>query len=197
MTTRQILSKLNLGCGFHKYEGWINVDSQTGCSPDVVLDLAKENWPWKDGSVSHVRFSHSLEQIPHVRSDLIHVFRELYRVCASETTVEILCLHPRHDDFALNPFCTTPISPEFLGQLSVQSNLQQIANGQLGTSLALDWGVNFQITRHKYLLTQDMRETLENKGQAGEQELRRRMRFENNICHSIEIDLTVIKTQQP
>ena len=36
--------KLNLGCGFDKREGWLNVDNFTACEPDQLLDI--EATPW-------------------------------------------------------------------------------------------------------------------------------------------------------
>ena len=36
--------KLNLGCGFDKREGWLNVDSFAACQPDKLLDI--EATPW-------------------------------------------------------------------------------------------------------------------------------------------------------
>ena len=36
--------KLNLGCGFDKRDGWLNVDSFPECAPDQLLDI--EQTPW-------------------------------------------------------------------------------------------------------------------------------------------------------
>ena len=55
--------KLNLGCGKRRREGFINVDSQPGCQPDLVLDLEALPWPWADDSVDEVDLIHVLEHL--------------------------------------------------------------------------------------------------------------------------------------
>ena len=39
MSSKEKLLKLNLGCGFHAYPGWLNVDKQESCDPDMQVDL--------------------------------------------------------------------------------------------------------------------------------------------------------------
>lgn len=184
--------KLNLGCGFRKKDGFINVDISSGCNADVVLDLSCNSWPWSDSSVSEVHFDFSLEQMGENKKDLEFILKELYRVCHNEAVVKLIFIHPRHDQFALNPLCVHRMSPEFFNLLSVANNLNMIASGSLDTSLGLSWGVNFNVTRHKYLISAQIGKAME-AGQISEDEIRRRMPFDNNICHGVEVDLAVVK----
>jgi predicted SAM-dependent methyltransferase len=55
--------KLNLGCGFNKLDGFVNVDKQAACQPDMVLDLERLPWPFEDASVSEVAAFHVLEHL--------------------------------------------------------------------------------------------------------------------------------------
>jgi hypothetical protein len=184
--------KLNLGSGFQRLEGFVSVDVSEHFQPDVVVDLAREVWPWPEHSVSEAAFHFSLEQIPRAIEELRHVIRELYRVCAPGAKVSIHTIHPRHDEFVMNPLCRMPISPEFLQLLSIDMNLQRIGQGQTHSNLALEWQVNFKTVRTKFILAADLESEFGDL-QANEAFLRRRMRFENNICHMVEIELEAVK----
>ena len=40
--------RLNLGCGYNKREGFVNVDSSPYCAPNFIHDLEEFPWPWAD-----------------------------------------------------------------------------------------------------------------------------------------------------
>lgn len=54
---------LNLGCGFLKHEGYINVDAFSVCEPDVVHDLNVFPYPFADQSVDGIEMAHVLEHL--------------------------------------------------------------------------------------------------------------------------------------
>lgn len=184
--------KLNLGCGFKKKEGFINVDLGEFCSPDTIVDLAHEAWPWEDNSINEIHFDFSLEQMGYSPKELMHVISEVYRVSTHEAKVVILCLHPRHDRFVLNPLCHHRISVEFFHMLNIQNNLNQIGAGMSDNCLALQYGVNFALLGFKFLLTEDMHQKIST-GVLTEEMVRSKLTFENNICEALEIHLHVIK----
>lgn len=70
--------KLNLGCGEHHVDGWVNVDAFDGSRADVITDIG--TLPFIDGAASHIYAGHVLE---HVHPDgLAAVLREIRRVLA-------------------------------------------------------------------------------------------------------------------
>jgi len=69
--------KLNLGCGFRKQDGYINIDIDPRFDPDLVLDITS-GLPYKDDSVDEVRAVDFLEHIPIGR--VIPVIEDIYRV---------------------------------------------------------------------------------------------------------------------
>ena len=87
------LLKLNLGSGQSpKEEGWLNVDIIQTENVDVVCDLSKGTFPWKDNSVGEVKSSHFLEHLDG--GERIHLFNELYRILTPEiknSIGEVLC----------------------------------------------------------------------------------------------------------
>ena len=59
--------RLNLGCGFKKLEDFVNVDKETACEPDRVVDLENIPWPFDDSCAEEVVLSHTLEHLGESR----------------------------------------------------------------------------------------------------------------------------------
>lgn len=76
---------LNLGCGFDKKPGWINVDAFAICEPDVVHDLNQFPYPWDDESVDGIQMIHVLEHL----DDWWYAFVECARILKPGGTFEI------------------------------------------------------------------------------------------------------------
>lgn len=83
------LDKLNLGCGKRKRQGFINVDSNPDCSPDVLLDLDKGLSAFADNSVGEIWVEHVLEHV----NDLMHLLEEMYRVSAPGAVWNVFVPH--------------------------------------------------------------------------------------------------------
>ncbi len=71
------MTKLHLGCGTNKKEGWINIDSVQGCRPDVVHDLTLP-LPYADMTVDEVLAEDLLEHFDKYMR--VVVFSEWARV---------------------------------------------------------------------------------------------------------------------
>ena len=70
---------LNLGCGFDKMAGAVNVDAQSNCEPEIQWDLNVTPWPWaKDGEYSLIHAHHVLEHLD--RDKWWNAFRECARI---------------------------------------------------------------------------------------------------------------------
>jgi len=67
--------RLNLGCGYRKIEGFINIDCDRKVNPDVVLDIMG-GLPYEDGSVDEVICEQVLEHL----LDYTFVIDEIHRV---------------------------------------------------------------------------------------------------------------------
>ena len=79
--------RLNLGCGFMKLDGWVNVDKYDNCKPDVVYDLNKIPWPWEDNWFYEIKATHFFEHLN--RETWFEVFKECARVMAVGGELEI------------------------------------------------------------------------------------------------------------
>ena len=77
--------KLNIGCGYRKKEGYINIDINTECKPDVLLNIAKEKLPYKDNSVDYIYCDNVLEHL--FENEVEFVMKEIHRVIKEEGDV--------------------------------------------------------------------------------------------------------------
>lgn len=87
--------KLDLGSGPNKKEGFIGVDKYKMKGVDVVCDLGKAKWPWKDNTVDEVNCTHFLEHLTNFNGkwERTHFFNELYRVMKKGAVATIAIPH--------------------------------------------------------------------------------------------------------
>jgi ubiquinone/menaquinone biosynthesis C-methylase UbiE len=136
--------KLNLGCGYNKLEGFVNVDSQSTCAPDQVVDLESIPWPYPDNSVEQIVMTHVLEHLGADKQTFFGIMKELYRVCKPNATVHIIVPHPRHDTFIGDPTHVRVITPRVLSLFSKTLNREWIERGAANTPLGLYLEVDFE-----------------------------------------------------
>lgn len=184
--------KLNLGCGYKKRAGFINVDIDSGCKPDLVLDLENSPWPWETNSVDEVVLDHILEHLGETKAQYFHVIKELYRVCSTGASIQIRVPHPRHDNFMHDCTHVRPITPEGLAMFSVQRNLESIANGAAESCLGLHLAVNFELKKVNYVLENFFMQAVQ-AGQLNDQQMHEILRTQNNICQETLIELVALK----
>lgn len=131
------LQKLNLGCGFNKIDGFINVDYADECGPDQCVDLEQFPWPWEDNSVESINMSHTLEHLGRIPEVFLKIMCELYRVCAPEAKIEIVVPHHRHDNFHSDPTHVRAITPLGLSLFDRQKCEEWVEQGYSNTPLAI------------------------------------------------------------
>lgn len=83
------MKKLNLGCGEDIKLGWINLDSLKLAGVNIIHDLNKFPYPFKDNEIDIVYTSHVLEHV----DDLIKTMKELRRICKPGAKISIRVPH--------------------------------------------------------------------------------------------------------
>ena len=73
--------KLNLGCGHHHPEEWINADINSKRNPDVLL-VRGEALPWEDNTFDQIQLFHVMNHVPLEEMD--GFLSEVERVLGSE-----------------------------------------------------------------------------------------------------------------
>jgi predicted SAM-dependent methyltransferase len=79
--------KVHFGCGYHKLEGWINVDLDMACKPDLVADL-RQNLPFKSRSADYIHSEDFVDQLDLKRG--YHFFKECHRVLKEGGVMRVL-----------------------------------------------------------------------------------------------------------
>ena len=82
-------TKLNLGCGTEIMENYVNIDFVKLKGVDVIHNLNKFPYPFKDNTFEEVYTSHVLEHL----EDLPKVMGEIKRICKKGAKVRIRVPH--------------------------------------------------------------------------------------------------------
>jgi predicted SAM-dependent methyltransferase len=184
--------KLNVGCGYSKRDGWLNVDKFAVCEPDQVMDAEVFPWPFDDNSVDEILFHHSLEHMGADADVFLRLIQEVYRVCKPAAKVQIDVPHPRHDNFINDPTHVRVVTPELLTLFSKARNRKARETDASNTALALYLDVDFEVRGAAVYLEERFQRALA-AGQISEAQMIEIIRTENNVVVETQITLEVIK----
>lgn len=82
------LIKINFGSGTFPLPGWVNVDSDPTCSPDVLADLGTFPLPFPDGCARYLHSEDFFDQLP---VETAYAFlRECHRILAPGGVMRLL-----------------------------------------------------------------------------------------------------------
>jgi len=172
--------KLNLGCGYKKMDGYLNVDKFGDSRPDLVLDLEVLPWPFPDSSVTHITMASILEHIGQQPDQFLKIIQELWRICAPGAELIITVPHPRHDHFLGDPTHVRPILPATLQAFDQVLNRQWIAEATANTPLGLQLGVDFHIDAVEFILDDAWRPRF-TAGEISAEQVMEAARSQNNV----------------
>lgn len=80
------LTKLNIGCGIKKLSDYLNLDFYSEVKPDVVHDLNKFPWPFKNDQFAEVFASHTLEHL----DNLPKIMAEIWRISKKDAIIKVI-----------------------------------------------------------------------------------------------------------
>ncbi len=93
-------NKLNVGCGKRRIEGALNIDIDPDSEANMLMDMSKVPWLWRDDSIDEIYMFHFLEHCPNHKEILSECYRILkpqgklhITVPHSSSAVPIGCLH--------------------------------------------------------------------------------------------------------
>jgi len=143
------MNKLNLGCGFRKEEGFINIDNDPNVNPDFLVSLGVDSLPFKNNTFEEVIASHILE---HIGTGYLFLFKELYRVCKHGAIIHIIVPHHRSDWFYDDPTHIRPITSNSFQLFSKKYTLDHIKKYGSSNGISLKENIDFEIieVKHRY-----------------------------------------------
>ena len=77
--SREMMTRIHLGCGKNIRQGWINVDSVSAPGVNKVINLEKFPYPFASNSAQEIMINHCLEHL----QDPDKVIHELHRILRS------------------------------------------------------------------------------------------------------------------
>jgi hypothetical protein len=84
-------TKLDIGCGSKKREGFHGVDQYKMDGVDTVLKIGIAKWPFADDSIEEVVSSHFVEHLN--AQERVHFYNELFRVMKKGAKATIVVPH--------------------------------------------------------------------------------------------------------
>ena len=185
--------KLNIGCGFNKIDGYVNVDAFPACAPDVLWDLEVTPWLFEDDAVDEIVAHHVLEHLGQATGTFFAIVKEIYRVVRHGGQVLIAVPHPLHNSFLTDPTHIRAFTPETFLMLSRARNLDWAARRVNVTMLALMLNVDFEPVAINNIYDSHWADKL-NKGEVTEAELRDIARSRFGVVREIRARLKVDKS---
>lgn len=179
--------KLNIGSGYKRYEGFLNVDSDPMTKCDYICNLGKERLPFDDNSVDEIKAYHILE---HIGSEYLDLMKEIYRVCKDTAIIDIQVPHHRSEVWYGDPTHVRFITVDNLRQFSKKYNDWHIKQWNSSSGFGNKLGVDFEIIEYDLLLNSHWKPRFQNMSQEEINEVSRNF---NNVYDELHIKLMVMK----
>lgn len=179
--------RLNIGSGYRRFDGFLNIDIDPSTKPDYVCDLEKDKLPFEDNTVEEIKAYHILE---HIGDGYFHLFKEIYRVCKEGAIVDIQVPHHRSEIWYGDPTHVRFITVDNLRQFSKKFNdwyLKQW-NSSSGFGNMLD--IDFEIIEFDFIPDNIWKERFKN---MPEEDIIEISRSFNNVYNELHIKLMVMK----
>jgi predicted SAM-dependent methyltransferase len=139
--------KINIGSGFKRFDGFLNVDDDPIVEPDYVVNLEGGKLPFEDSSVEAVIAHHVLE---HIGQGFIPLMQELYRVCCHGAILDIRVPHHFHELFINDPTHKRPITVEGMRLFSKKYMDEHMRTMKSSSGMAYKYNVDFEIAWFGY-----------------------------------------------
>jgi predicted SAM-dependent methyltransferase len=191
--------KVNLGSGFKRIEGFVNVDDDPLVEPDYLVNIEAAKLPFDDNSVEEIRAHHILE---HIGEGFIPLMKELHRVCKHGALLDIVVPHHFHDNFYGDPTHKRAITVSGMYLFSKKHCEEHKEAYGSSSGMALKYGIDFDIEWYDFEydpfyqgMVDMMKQKTENGTMTHDEQFmfRRLMREANNVALHTMIKMRAVK----
>lgn len=142
--------KINIGSGYKRYEGFLNIDDDPLCNPDYIVNLDDVNikLPFEDNTIEEMRAYHIFE---HIGDGFIPLIKELYRVAEHGCILDIHVPHHQHDMWYGDPTHKRFITVASMNLFSKKFNKQELEKWGSSSGMGLKFNIDWEIVHFDFL----------------------------------------------
>lgn len=137
---------INLGSGYKKIDGYLNVDHDPLVNADFTVDFEYDPLPFPDNSIENIIAHHVLE---HIGENFLNLMKEIYRVCKPDAMLDIKFPHYRSDIQHMDPTHKRTLTVDQFLLFSKKYNQWHIEQFGSSSGFGLKLDVDFEVIRYK------------------------------------------------
>lgn len=184
--------KLNMGCGFKKLNDHWNVDVESKCNPDEVLDFEKTPWPYEDNFFEKITADNILEHLGQDPKIFTNVIKEMYRVSADQAEWFINVPHHRCDLFWDDYTHVRPLTAKTFRMFDQKVNFESIAKKLSDSTFGLYHDVDLEVYDVTYNMVGYWLQQQQD-GMLAPKQMDINLNTMANVCESVNIFIRVHK----
>lgn len=184
--------KLNLGCGFKKLDDHWNVDCESKCNPDQVIDLEVTPWPYEDNFFEKINADNVLEHLGQDPKVFTAIIKEMYRVSADGAEWIVNVPHHRCDIHWDDYTHVRVLTPKTFKMFDQKYNYLSIENNLSDSTYGIYHSVDLEVYDVSYNIVPYWKQQLSN-GMIGSAELDLKLNTMSNVAESVNIFIKVHK----
>jgi len=193
--------KLNIGSGYKRYEGFLNVDDDPLVKPDHIVQLDDVNikLPFEDNTVDEIKAYHIFE---HIGAGFIPLIKELYRVAEHGCILDIHVPHHQHDMWYGDPTHVRFITVASMNLFSQKFNKQELEKWGSSSGMGLKYNIDWEMIDYNFLYDAFYGQMLDDffkrqaEGKVEEQEaflIQRLLREATNVAAEVHMKMVAVK----
>lgn len=185
-------NKLNMGCGFKKFSDHWNVDVESKCNPDEVLDFEVTPWPYEDNFFEKITADNILEHLGQNPKVFTNIIKEMYRVSKDGAVWSICVPHHRCDLFWDDYTHVRVLTPKTFMMFDQKFNYSTIERKLSESTFGIYHGVDLEVTDVNYNVIPMWKQQV-SEGMLGTRELDIKLNTLANVVETVNIFIKVHK----